>query len=256
MSLFIIVIAFILIAAALVWFMLRKDKGEKEPTTALWIAAGFGFGGSILAAIIEHFTVSTNLLNGSSTDLKAVFIATLTVGVIEEVCKFIPLAIFIDTKKYFNEHTDGIIYFAIAGLAFGVPENILYSLQFGAKVGLSRLVLTPIFHAATTAMVGYFLARSKIDKKSLLIPALALVGAILLHSLYDFGLASQTIFWTILSLMITAGMTAIFFILFMRSNELDREEGLSVVGNIDFCRNCGQPNPTHALYCEHCGKRA
>lgn len=256
MTLFIIIIAFILIAVALIWFMLKKDKGEKEPISALWIAAGFGFGGSIIAAIIEHFAISSNALSGNASSLQTTLVAALIVGVVEETCKFIPLAIYIYPKKYFNEHTDGMIYFAIAGLAFGVPENILYSLQFGTKVGLSRLILTPIFHAATTALAGYFLVKSKIDKKTLRIPALALLGAMLLHGLYDFGLASQNSLWSILSLMITIGMTTTFFILFMRSNEIDRQEGLSVVGHNNYCRNCGQPNPNNLLYCEHCGKRA
>lgn len=256
MLLFVIILAFILVASALIWFLLNKDKGEKEPITALWIAAGFGFTGAIAAAAIEHYTLPAHLINGSSTNLTLVLFATLLVGLFEEVLKFVPLAIFIYPKKYFNEHTDGIIYFAIAGLAFGVPENILYSLQFGTKVGVSRLILTPIFHAATTSMVGYFLVKSKIDKKSILTTIAALFAAVLLHGIYDFGLASGITLWVILSLMITAGMTGLFFVLFMRSNEIDREEGLSIVGHNTFCRNCGQKNPKHMLYCEHCGRRA
>lgn len=256
MTLFIIVLAFIAIAVLLIWFLLSRNKGEKEPVSALWAAAGFGFVGAILAAIVEHLLIPINLVNGASDKTIEILIASLGVGLIEESLKFVPLAIFIYPKKYFNEHVDGIIYFAIAGLAFGVPENILYSLNFGSKVGLSRLVLTPIFHATTTSLVGFFLVKSKIDKKPITLTIFAFLAAILLHGLYDFGLASHNAILVVMSLMITIGMTAMFFILFMRSNEIDREEGLSVVGNNTYCRSCGQPNPKHMLYCEHCGNRA
>lgn len=256
MTLFILVLAFILIAVCVVWFMLKKDKGEREPVSALWIAAGFGLVGAIAAGFIEHYTIPLNLITGTSGSTAGTLFGTLGVGLIEETLKFVPLAIFIYPKKYFNEHTDGIIYFAIAGLAFGVPENILYSLQFGTKVGLSRLILTPIFHATTTSLVGYVLVKSKVDKKPIILTAFALLLAILLHGFYDFGLATHSVALVVTSLMITAGMTTMFFILFMRSNEIDREEGLSVVGKNTFCRSCGKPNPKHTLYCEYCGNHA
>ncbi len=257
MLLFIIVIAFILIAAALTWFLLAHDRGEKEPVSALWAAAGFGLLGIIVAALAEHWVIPLRLVNSSGGQaLGPILVAMLGVGFIEELCKFLPLAIFIYPKRYFNEHTDGIIYFVIAGLAFGVPENILYALQFGSGVGLGRIILTPLFHATTTSMVGYFLAKSKVEHQSLTKPALALVGAILLHGLYDFGLSSGNTFLIVMSLMITAGMTAVLFLLFMRASELDKAQGLAASGNNNFCQACGFPNPGHTLYCMHCGQHA
>jgi protease PrsW len=252
----IIVIAFIVIAGALTWFLLSHDRGEKEPISALWIAAGFGFLGAVMAGAIENFVIPIHLIDGSGQALGLVLVATLGVGCIEEACKFLPLAFFIYRKPYFNEHTDGIIYFVIAGLAFGVPENILYSLQFGAGVGLARIILTPLFHAATTSMVGYFLAKSKVEHQSLVKPALALVGAMLLHGFYDFGLSSKNGLLVVMSLMITIGMSAVLFLLFMRANERDRAQGLSAVGHNSFCRTCGYPNPDHKLYCTRCGQHA
>lgn len=257
MLLFFIVIAFILIAAALTWFLLAHDRGEKEPVSALWAAAGFGILGIIVAAPVEHWLIPIKLVNGSGGQaLGAILVAMMGVGLIEELSKFLPLALFIYPKRYFNEHTDGIIYFVIAGLAFGVPENILYAMQFGDTVGLARIVLTPLFHATTTSMVGYFLAKSKVEHKPLTKPALALVGAILLHGLYDFGLSSGNSLLVILSLMITAGMTATLFLLFMRAGELDRAQGLAAAENSNFCQACGSPNPGHTLYCTQCGQHA
>jgi RsiW-degrading membrane proteinase PrsW (M82 family) len=256
MALFLVIIVFVLIAVALSWFFLSQDKGEKEPVLALWIALGFGLLGGIAAGLIEYLIIPTKALQGSNNPLTYVLIASLGVGIIEEACKFIPLSLFIYGKKYFNEHTDGIIYFALVGLGFGIPENILYTISFGTHVGIVRIVLTPLFHAATTGMVGYFLIKSKIDHQPMYKPILALLFAMLLHGLYDFGLVSGSLLFVVLSLMITVGITASLFILFMRAQELDRQQGLSRVGVNNFCRSCGTANPNNNLHCSHCGKLA
>jgi RsiW-degrading membrane proteinase PrsW (M82 family) len=259
MSLLIVIFVFLLLGGGLLWFFVSRDRGQKEPIGALWLAAGFGFGGAILAGFLEFLLIPNSVLtNPLSHSSLVLLIAALSVGAIEEACKFIPLAFFLYRKPYFNEHTDGIIYFALVGLGFGIPENILYSLQFGAKTGLIRIILTPFFHSATTALVGYFLIKSKLDHKNLAVPALAFVVSMLLHGLYDFGLfdGSRLPLFTVLSLMITVGVTASLFILYNRATEDDQIDGLSSVGHNSFCRSCGAPNPAHNLYCSHCGKRA
>jgi RsiW-degrading membrane proteinase PrsW (M82 family) len=184
------------------------------------------------------------------------FGTAMAVGVIEELCKFVPLATYLYKQRYFNEHTDGVIYFALAGLGFGLPENILYTLQYGSRTGLIRLVLTPIFHAAITGMVGYFLIKRKLLGKKAWGVFLPLTAAILLHGLYDFGLAVGTGFYALMALLITLGTSAGLFVLFLKATEQDQDAGLSSSGHNDFCRACGKPNPNHYLYCTYCGKRA
>jgi len=254
MLLIVIVFIFVLIAIGLTWFFLAKDKGTKEPVSALWIALGFGLLGAVAAGFVESLIIPIKALSGGP--IGEVLLASLGVGIIEEFFKFVPLALFIYHKSYFNEHTDGVIYFAIAGLGFGIPENILYSVQFGAHAAILRLFLTPIFHAATTGFVGYFLIKSKIDHKPLYKTGLALAFAMVIHGLYDFGLSSGNTIFAIMSFMITFGMSVGLFILYARATELDKEQGLSVVGNNSFCRSCGTNNPNHNLYCAHCGKYA
>lgn len=256
MLLFIVVIIFILIAGGLTWFFLSHHS-EKEPVTALWTAAGLGLVGVVGAALIEGLVIPNHVIsNPGSQPLGVLLLAALGVGVIEESLKFGPLALFIYKKNYFNQYSDGVIYFAIAGLGFGIPENILYSLQFGAGTGLTRIILTPLFHAATTGMVGFFLAKSKVEHKSLALPALALVGAMVAHGLYDFGLMSGRTVLVVMSLMITAGMTTLLFVLFMLSNEKDKDKGLSALSSNNFCKMCGFPNAAHTAYCMHCGQHA
>jgi RsiW-degrading membrane proteinase PrsW (M82 family) len=180
----------------------------------------------------------------------------MLVGVIEESCKFLPLAALLYGRRYFNEHTDGVIYFALAGLGFGLPENIIYTLQDGTRAGWTRVFLTPIFHAATTGMVGYFLAKKKIGHRSILFVIMAFACAVVLHGIYDFGLLSGTPFYNDLSVAITLCLSGNLFLLFYRATAHDQDLGLSVVGHNSFCRSCGWPNPRHHLYCVHCGKNA
>jgi RsiW-degrading membrane proteinase PrsW (M82 family) len=218
------------------------------------MAAGLGVAGALVAGFLEGWLVKD--VNSVSAQAGFTLVVTsVMIGVIEELCKFLPLAVWVYGKRYFNEHTDGVIYFALAGLGFGLPENILYTLQFGTDAKV-RLILTPLFHAATTGLVGYYLIKNKLSHKRVTVITLPLGAAILLHSLYDFGLLSQKPVLQVLSLLITFGLSAGLFVCFLKATQQDQDAGLSAVGHNSFCRSCGWANPQHHLYCTHCGKNA
>lgn len=254
-SLYLVLITFVALSAGLAWYLVSNDRGEREPIYALWIAAGFGMAGAFTAGLLEGWLVKDISYLSGQTGSK-LLIGALVVGVVEELCKFLPLALWIYKKRYFNEHTDGVIYFALAGLGFGLPENILYTLQFGTGAGTTRLLLTPLFHAAITGLIGYFLINTKLTRKPIITVAIPLVSAILLHSLYDFGLLSGKALLQSLALLITFGLSAGLFVFFLKATQQDQNLGLSAVGHNTFCRSCGWANPKHHLYCTHCGKNA
>lgn len=255
MLLFVILLLFIGLSAGLAWFLISQDHGEKEPVGTLWLAVGLGFVGGIAGGLLEVLLIPENALKAGAPLLVSL-IAFLAVGIIEEVVKFLPLALYIFKKPFFNEHTDGVIYFALAGLGFGLPENILYTIDFGSQAGISRIILTPFLHAATTGMVGYFLA----DRKTRGLSAIGvwpyLLLAMLLHGIYDFGIGSGIVGFALLSIVITFSLTAALFIFYLRAIEHDQNSGLTVVGRNNFCRSCGFPNTQHHLYCTHCGNHA
>ncbi len=255
MNQLIISLVFVVFSLLIVYLLLHYDKGEKEPTKALFIAAGFGLMGIVVAYFIEHnLFLASNLttVNG----LGSLFINNIWIGAIEEACKFIPLAIYIYRKPYFNAHIDGIIYFAIAGLSFGLPENILYTINYGSSVGISRLILTPIFHASLTGMVGYFLAKFKVEHNNPWKVIYFFLLAIALHAIYDFGLLSGNNDLSLVSVTITLLLSISLFYLYIRATDLDRSAGLSAVGNNKYCRNCGKINKMHHIYCVYCGTEA
>ncbi len=253
--LLIILLTFVCVTGALSWFLLSHDRGPKEPVLALWLAFGLGALSALAAYFIEReFINPANIAIGAPKDV--LLRSTITVAVIEECCKFLPLALYIYKRRYFNEHTDGVIYFALVGLGFGLPENLLYTLQQGTQTGITRIFLTPIFHAAITGMVGYFLAKQKLDHRSPLIVVIALGVAIILHGFYDFGLLSGVLIYQLVSVIITISLAGSLFVLLIRATDHDQDMGLSVVGRNNYCRTCGWPNPRHYLYCTRCGKNA
>lgn len=223
-------------------FLVKSDRGAKEPPSALALAFGFG-----IMAVGAALWLEKHLLPAGS-----LFQTSLLISAIEETAKFLPLALFIRSRKYFNEHNDGLIYFGLAGLAFGFVENLSFLFNSTAQVGLSRAYVLLFFHPAATGIVGYFFARRHLDKKPLTHTALAFAGVILLHALYNFGLMSGLV---VMSLMITALLNTAYFLFYRRAEDLDHAAGLSAEGENRFCRHCGESNPKHYLYCEHCGNQ-
>jgi RsiW-degrading membrane proteinase PrsW (M82 family) len=255
MLLYILLTFFVLVALGLAWFLTGHDRGEKEPIGALWLAAGFGLLGGVAAAFLEGLILPKDILLPGAAHGSLLW-ATFCIGVIEELCKFAPFAIFIYGKRYFNEHTDGVIYFAIVGLGFGLPENILYTVQYGAQTGLGRVLLTPFFHAALTGIIGFWLARNKLAGKQVTSIVPVLLAAIMIHAIYDFGMTAQVSALNAVSVATALLLSAGLFYVFVRATELDQDSGLSIVGRNSFCRSCGTANPARHLYCIHCGNNA
>lgn len=264
-----VILAFIGIASSLVWYLLKHDHGRKLPVETLWYACGFGLLAMGLAVAAESLFLPAGFTGKPTTfPLLEQLYLFMGIGFVEEAAKFIPLALFIYKRDYFREHTDGCIYFAICGLTFGLGENILYTMSLGTEVGLSRLVLTPFFHAATTSILGYYLVTRKLrhEKQGLLVLACLLVP--LMHGLYNFGLGASLVQLQVLSMMLTLLLTMGLFLYFMQANMLDRmalakqpvgytpaPQAATAGVEANFCTQCGKANNSHQAYCESCGRK-
>jgi RsiW-degrading membrane proteinase PrsW (M82 family) len=239
------VLLFVATSALLVWFFVKNDRGPKEPLGALVAAAGFGLVAVALAAWAELLFLPDPTSNTHTT--LTLFFISLMVGSFEELAKFTPLALFIRNKSYFNEHTDGVIYFGIAGLTFGFVENLLYLFfnNEGGMVGIFRLIILFFFHAAATGIVGYYFAKAKIQHRSLLKPILALATLTVVHGIYDFlffyasssaqrGYASFSentlaliALATVSGLVISALLNTFLFLYYRRAKQWDASIGLA-----------------------------
>lgn len=239
---------FLLSSGFLVWYFLKNDRGVKEPRGALFAAAGFG----ILAV---GFAIWAELFLPSPTEVGStiltILLVGLAVGIIEESAKFIPLALFIRNKSYFNEHTDGIIYFGIVGLTFGLIENLFYLFFYKSHLGGSnltgifRLIVLFFFHAASTGIVGYYFAKAKVHKQSIARPIIVLAILAVVHGLYDFlflyashmyqnsdvvsdNASSMIVLSLVSGLVISALLNTFLFLYFSRARQWDASVGLAV----------------------------
>jgi RsiW-degrading membrane proteinase PrsW (M82 family) len=218
----------ILLTIWLIRYLLRNDRGPKEPIGALLYAGMLGVFAVVIGSVLELFIIPSTALPAPGETAVHVSVATialacLAVGAIEELVKAVPLKRFLENKGYFNEVSDGIIYFAIAGMLFGTLENIGYAVTYGSAVGIARIITIPFMHAGFTSIIGYAVARHKVLGAPASTVTLGFALAIGLHTLYDFGQFYGTRITRVSSLVITVVANCAVFYLYKRSRRLDRQ---------------------------------
>lgn len=247
------------LAAWLLHYLLSHDKGNREPTWALVVACLLGIVSVILAIIGNQLFSNTDYETAKATHtLLDAWAAGWRIGLVEELAKAVPVGLFIFRRRFFNESTDGVIYFGLAALVFGALENIIYAVGSGGGVGIVRLFMTPFLHVSLTALVGYYVARWRLGQSPVWKAGLALLGAIAIHAVYDASIfALQSNYWLFLiTLALSFSTTIGIFIVYARAHRSDLALGLATDGARTFCRHCGRPNPHHDLYCSACGHKA
>lgn len=242
-------------------FIVKRDKGQKEPTSALFAAMGFGFLALVGAMVLNEVLLPTEIIDKvaeggvGNESVAKLFLVAIGVGIIEESVKVLPFSFFVYKKRYFNELTDGIIYFGIIGLTFGIVEDIFYSLEFGGGVGVLRILISPYLHASFCILFGWTLIQKKLLNKSWWLVLGGFIAAVTAHGLFDF-FAFLGGWWLLVVLVITIALNILLFVLFRRAQITDAAYGKSAVGINKFCRHCGKPNPEQLLYCSYCGKHS
>lgn len=112
---------------------------------------------------------------------------TLSLGLLEEVLKLLPVLLFIYPRDEFNEVSDGILYVLAAGLGFAFLENLFYSLLYGLQVGVIRAFLTSLAHATFSGIMGFYLGLTGVyPHRSRVLLLGGLLQASLFHGLYNF----------------------------------------------------------------------
>ena len=108
-------------------------------------------------------------------------------GFTEELFKFIALYLLIWRNPNFNEKFDGIVYAVFVSLGFAMVENIMYVLEGGHQVALSRAWTAVPAHAVFGVAMGYYFGiahmyeelRKPYLRKAFIVP-------FMLHGVYDF----------------------------------------------------------------------
>ncbi|MDH5597486.1 MAG: PrsW family glutamic-type intramembrane protease [Cyclobacteriaceae bacterium] len=168
-------------------FIYLSDKYEKEPILLLTKSFGFGVLSALLTLGLS--TLLYFLIPPFDSTLSDQFMhAFLAVALIEEFSKYIFLRYAIFPNKEFNEPFDGIVYAVFVGMGFATFENILYVLDGGMDVAISRMFTAVPAHGTFGVLMGYFMGNAKIKYKNPRWGLLGLLAAVLFHGSYDFFL--------------------------------------------------------------------
>lgn len=237
-------------------WLLNSDRGPKEPRKLLIIAGVCGFLATAGALVLEIFALPDQLTtHPRALGTAQLFGNAMLIGLIEEGCKALPLALILLYGKFIDEVSDGLIYFGISGMVFGVMEDISYAFSLGPAVGVGKIISGPFIHAGFCVLIGWALTSVKMQKRPWILVLGGVAAAVGLHGLYDFGLFYAHGWSVLLSLAITLFVNLNIFWLVHVARKADARLGIAASGNNLYCRQCGRPNPRHYVYCMYCGQR-
>lgn len=165
----------------LLWYFYHADKYKYEP---LRLIAGTFIIGALLFFVALLIESSYGQPTGIDGGLAIFLYFLFGIGLVEESIKFISVRIYAYRSPLFDEPMDGIVYGVAAGLGFATVENIFYVFENGIANAFARSLISVPGHAFWGAILGYYLARSKLERK----PLLAVAGlsiAVFFHGLFD-----------------------------------------------------------------------
>ncbi len=191
MTIFLVALA-ILPSFAIIYWIYRQDKYEKEPINLLFKAFVAGCASTIPAMLLQ--LQFRDWENADSLWDTAIF-AFAIVGLTEELSKFILLRFFIYPSDEFNEPMDGIVYAVMVSMGFATVENLIYVLDTdGSSIGtaIGRAFTAVPAHAAFAVLMGSYIGLAKfVPEKRNTYMFTGLLLAVFFHGLYDFFLFQQ-----------------------------------------------------------------
>lgn len=187
----IILLTAVIPALVLIYFIYRKDKYQKEPTSQL--LKGFGFGA---LSALGSFLISVPLMvlgfypAEATTVGEHISVAVFGAAIPEELAKFFFLWLLLRNNKYYDEYVDGIVYAVCVGMGFAAFENVGYifsDLENWAQIGIMRALSAIPGHFFFAVMMGYFYSKASFGNPASrgLNIALALLVPMALHAAYD-----------------------------------------------------------------------
>ena len=173
------------------WFILKEDA-HPEPRSLT--ALSFFLGG---VAVFLSFYAELSLDKFGITSHASPFLYYFYSSVIEEVFKFLPIALFIFTRRAFDEAIDAMVYMGFAALGFSFLENFfgLYTLASSSvamvmMIALMRSLSANFLHMLASILIGFGFAES-LKIRRVLPFVFSFIVAILLHFIYNMYIIEQ-----------------------------------------------------------------
>ena len=191
----IILAAALLPAIILMVYVYKHDKIEKEPFRLLLVLFMFGALSCIPAGLLEDFFCGVlDSMNIQDTQTYYIIMCFGIVACSEEGLKLF----FLKRKTWkcpdFNYTFDGLLYSVCVSLGFAGLENIMYVLDYGFGVVISRGLLSVPGHCTFAIFMGLFYSRAKFYSaygnkiRAGVNKLLSFVVPVLLHGYYDYCL--------------------------------------------------------------------
>jgi len=198
---------------AIAIFIYERDKLDREPFHLLIKSFFLGMV-SIFPAIFIELGVQMMGIAPVKDNVTLTGIYAITVGFVEEICKYGVLIWFAYPRKEFDEPFDGITYAVMIAMGFATFENVAYvvdeglrnGMMKGVNVGFWRMISAIPAHASFGILMGYFVGMAKFKHQDSVSP-LKIAGlstAIFFHAAYDFCL-----FMAIYPLMFTGAFISL-----------------------------------------------
>lgn len=191
----IILAAALLPAIILMVYVYKHDKIEKEPFRLLLVLFALGALSCIPAGLLEDFFSGVlDSMNLQDTQTYHIIMCFGIVACSEEGLKLF----FLKRKTWkcpdFNYTFDGLLYSVCVSLGFAGLENIMYVLDYGFGVVISRGLLSVPGHCTFAIFMGLFYSRAKFYSaygnkiRAGANKLLSFVVPVLLHGYYDYCL--------------------------------------------------------------------
>ena len=189
---------FLALVPAFIWliFFYLQDSAEPEPKG--FVIGVFVLGGLLAAAI--GIPVVENLFRVShwiyTNTLATILGGILVVGFTQEFLKYAAVRYSIYHSDEYDEPTDGVIYATAAGLGYATVLNINFVLSNGGVdlgVGIIRMAVVALAHAAFSGITGYFLGRAKFESEQIWWMPLGITLAAIFNGLFNWlqGIVSR-----------------------------------------------------------------
>ena len=158
---FLIAVA-LLPAIALVVWIYRQDRVEKEPKGLLWKVFLFGVLSVIPAMILEILLEEVFLVFVDEDTLCYVILDNfIGVAMIEELCKMKAAKRAAWKHPAFNYKFDAVVYCVTSALGFAAIENVMYCMDADIETAVTRALLSVPSHAIDGVIMGYFFGVAK-----------------------------------------------------------------------------------------------
>ncbi len=180
-------------AVAIFFYIIAKDKYNKEPFRNLFVSFILGVFSTIPAVLLQ-LSLRARLEN-YFTEHSLLYYALFAFGIVgfsEEFSKYLMLRYYAYRQKAFDEPLDGIIYGVMVSLGFATLENIGYVMQYGLGTAIVRMFISVPAHASFGIIMGYYVGLAKFNKaRSGGYIRAGLFLAMLFHGAFDFFLFIQ-----------------------------------------------------------------